>query len=98
MQPGEDAHHRGTAFVMGVTFFGVIDGKHACRPATKEELRQPERDEFFRESLCSKPRFAAPPGFVWVRDCGSGIYGTVPAEEARLTEGPLAEYARYDFD
>ena len=99
MQPDSDVHSLATMSVMGVTFLGLIDGKHACRPATKEELRQPEVDEFFRESLCSEPTLAAPPGFVWLRNRGSGIYGAFSVEDAlQLTEGPLAEYARYDFD
>jgi len=80
---------------MGITFLGVIDGKHACRPATKQELRQPETDELLREMLCTEPEVAAPAGFLWLRHCGSGIYAAVPAEEAlRLSDGPSAEYDR----
>jgi hypothetical protein len=35
--------------ILGIAFLGLIDGKHACRPATDEELRRPETNEFFRE-------------------------------------------------
>ena len=38
------------ASILAVTFLGVIDGKNACRPATDDELRRPEPDEFFRVS------------------------------------------------
>ena len=35
----------------GVTFLGVVRGKHQCRPATEEELQRPETNELFRGIL-----------------------------------------------
>lgn len=67
--------------VLGVTFLGVVSGKHRCRPATDGELRQPETDEFFREIWCTEPQSAAPPGRVWLRNRKNGFYGTVAVED-----------------
>ena len=40
----------------GVVFFGIVDGKHKCRPASPKELQQPETDELFQEILSGKER------------------------------------------
>jgi hypothetical protein len=79
--------------IPAVVFEGVIDGKHRCRPATTEELCQPETDEFFRHLWCQEPEEPAPAGRIWVRDRRSGFYGTLPVEHvAEATQGPNAEY------
>ena len=73
--------------ILAVTFLGVIDGMNACRPATDEELRRPEPDEFFRELWCREPKTDPPPGRIWVRDRRNGFYGTLPVENvAAATE------------
>jgi hypothetical protein len=64
-----------TLSILAVTFLGVIDGKHVCRPATEQELQQPETDEYFRELWYKKPTKEPPPGRVWVRDRSNGFYG-----------------------
>jgi hypothetical protein len=46
--------------ILGVVLLGVIDGKHACRPATDEALRRPETDEFFLR-VCSGDATDSPP-------------------------------------
>jgi hypothetical protein len=84
--------------VLGVTFLGLVNGKHRCRPATEEELRQPETDEFFREIWCTEPQAAPPPGHVWLRNRRNGFYGTAAVEDlGLLTEGPHALYAWYHW-
>ena len=70
--------------LLGVTFLGVVDGKHRCRPATEEELRQPETDEFFQEIWCTEPETASLPGRVWVRNRKNGFYGMVAVEDLAL--------------
>jgi hypothetical protein len=81
--------------VLAVTFLGVIDGKHACRPATEDELRQPEQDEFFRELWSREPTIVPPSGRVWVRDRRTGFYATLPIEQLTVaTEGLDAAYEK----
>jgi hypothetical protein len=78
-----------------VMFLGLVDGKNACRPATDDELRRPESDEFFREIWCREPTNDPPPGRVWIRDKRNGFFGTIPVESlAAATEGPDPQYTK----
>ncbi len=84
--------------ISAVTFLGLIDGKMACRPATDEEQRGPEEDEFFREIFCSEPTSAPPPGHSWVRNLRNGFYGSLPMEDlAAATRGPNPDYTVYNW-
>ena len=48
-ESGNSAVNARASYVLGgVTFLGVIEGKHLCRPATEEELGRPETDALFR--------------------------------------------------
>lgn len=98
MHPYGDVDDIMTVAIKGVVFLGVINGKHACRPATREELRRPETDHLFRDLFCKEPKVAPTDGTVVIRDEGSGYYAAVPVATAMLlTEGPSPEYTRYDF-
>ena len=82
--------------ILAVTFLGVIDGKHVCRPATDQELRQPETNEFFRELSCTEPKTEPPPGRVWVRSRQNGFYGTISlADTEEATEVLSQIYVRF---
>lgn len=81
--------------ILGVTFTGLMNGKHACRPATDEELKRAETDEFFRAVLCTKPTTDPPAGSVWIRHRWTGFYYDVPeASVAAETEGQGALYTK----
>jgi len=96
MQPGSNPDELANPIsILAVTFLGVIDGKHVCRPATEQELQQPETDEFFRKLWCTEPTIDPPPGRVWIRNRRNGFYGAIPvADAAAATEGAFAEYTR----